>query len=106
MVWNIDLSDEVAAWYVGLNDKRRAQADRAFDRLADGGHNLRMPYSRSLGDGVFELRFQCGDVAQRVTYVFEHPNVITLTAFRKQRNNESREVGRAKRAAQRRKDGQ
>ncbi len=32
---------------------------------------LRMPHSRSLGDGLYELRFSCQNVNRRITtYVF------------------------------------
>lgn len=98
MVWNVELSDEVEEWLEAATPRQRAAFFVAADRLATAGNALRMPYSRSLGDGLFELRFTAGDVAQRVTYVFEPVRrVITLTTFRKQRNNERREVARARR---------
>lgn len=99
MRWAIEFSDEVAKWYAGLSVPGRAVADRMFDRLAGQGHLLRMPHSRSLGEGLYELRFTCESTARRITYVFE-PNrhVVTLTTFRKQRNNERAEVLRARRA--------
>jgi Phage derived protein Gp49-like (DUF891) len=53
------------------------------------------------GGGLFELRFTCERTARRVTYyIGTQPNVITLTTFRKQRQNERREVSRARRARQ------
>ena len=82
-----------------------AQADRALDRLIERGPALRMPHSRSLDDGLLELRFTCRDHAQRITYYFDHQRaVITLTAFVKQRQNERREVQRAHRAMRQRKE--
>jgi phage-related protein len=76
-------------------------ADRAFDRLADLGSALRMPHARPLGDGLFEVRFTCEGTARRVTYYIDtQRNVIMLTTFRKQRQNEQREVSRARRAMQ------
>jgi phage-related protein len=60
---------------------------------------LRMPQSRALGNGLFELRFTCEDVARRITYTFEPDRkVFTLTTFRKQRQNEQREIDRARTA--------
>ena len=59
-----------------------------------------MPISRSLGDGLFELRFTLGPTARRITYRFaKDGRMILLTTFRKQRNNERHEIERARKAA-------
>ncbi len=56
-----------------------------------------MPHSRSLGAGLFELRFDLDRVACRVTYFFTEPRrIVLLTVFRKQRQNERHEVQRAR----------
>ena len=60
---------------------------------------LGMPLSKQLGVGLRELRFTCEGVARRITYVLDpERKVITLTTFRKRRQNERREVLRARRA--------
>ncbi len=98
-MWKVELSKEVADWYISLRTRDRAFADRALDRLAAVGAELAMPHSRALGDGLRELRFTCEGVARRITYYFDiERKVITLTTFRKQRTNERREVERARRA--------
>lgn len=99
MRWQVELSDEVRGWYRSLTVEGKAATDRALIRLESQGHMLRMPHSRALGDKLFELRFTCEGVARRVTYTLD-PNrkAITLTTFRKQRNNEKREILRARRA--------
>lgn len=98
--WTVEISGEVERWYASLKDADRAYADVAFERLRDRGPDLRMPHSRPLGDGLHELRFTCERVARRVTYYFDPGRrVITLTTFRKQRQNERAEVARARRAA-------
>ncbi len=80
----------------------RAFADRALDRLAAVGPALAMPHSRMLGGGLRELRFTCEGVARRVTYYVDvERKMITLTTFRKQRDNERREVQRAHKAMSR-----
>jgi hypothetical protein len=95
-MWEIELSDEVERWYLSLQVRDRAFADRALDRLAELGPVLSMPHSRLLGGGLRELRFTCQSVARRVTYYFDPDRkVITLTTFRKQRSNERREIQRA-----------
>jgi hypothetical protein len=66
---------------------------------------LRMPHAKYLGQKLYELRFALEDVSRRITYTFdEGTKVITLTTFRKQRQNEAREVTRARRVLQRYRD--
>ena len=61
----------------------------------------RSTLSRSLGEGLFELRFTLGPTARRVTYRFSKDGrIVLLTTFRKQRNNERTELARARRAAE------
>jgi hypothetical protein len=50
------------------------------ERLGDLGALLRMPYSRSLGEGLFELRFALGRNAQRITFFFPGDERIALLA--------------------------
>ena len=97
MSWTVELSQEVAEWYSQLAPQDQALADRAIDLLVERGPLLRMPHSRSLGGELFELRFTCEKLARRITYCFDSKRqVITLTTFRKQRDNERREVARAR----------
>ena len=62
------LSDEVERWYAGLPEGELAQADQAMDRLAAEGIALSMPRNRYLSEKLWELRFRCGQVNQRITY--------------------------------------
>lgn len=99
MRWTVELSEEVRVWYVGLSPPGQAAADRILERLEAQGHMLRMPHSKPLGDGLFELRFTCEGVTRRITYVLDPDRqAVTLTTFRKQRQNERAEVLRARRA--------
>lgn len=98
------LSEEVEAWYTSLNPKDTAIADRHIGHLAEVGHHGRMPRVKYLKDDLYELRFQCQNVERRITFTFEpEQRVVTLTTFRKQRQNERREVDRARTALKRRK---
>jgi hypothetical protein len=97
--WTVEISPEVENWYATLKSKDKALADRVFDRLAQSGPALRMPHARPLGSGLCELRFTCEGTARRVTYFIDtRAKVITLTTFRKQPQNERREVARARQA--------
>lgn len=100
--WLVELEPEVEQWLEQLPATAFASTAFQVDRLADKGAALRMPYSRSLGDGLFELRFDLGRVAQRVTFFFPGDRrVVLLTVFRKRRSNERSEVARAKVAMRR-----
>ncbi|MFV1501334.1 type II toxin-antitoxin system RelE/ParE family toxin [Mycobacterium kansasii] len=101
--WHIELSEEVDEWLQALSVKAKAQAIRALDLLAACGISLRMPHSRKLDEQLWELRFRCEQVNQRITYTVEpERRVITLTTFRKQRSNERTEVRRARNVLRRR----
>lgn len=105
MRWVVHLSAEVTDWYLGLTETGQAQAQRAIGRLEEAGRMLRMPLSKPLGDGLFELRFTCEGTARRITYVLEpEKNAITLTTFRKTKQNERREILRARRAQRERRN--
>ena len=97
---DVELHDEVVDWLATLTDHEWQRVVVIVDRLADLGHQARMPLSRSLGDGLFELRFTLGPTALRITYRFtKDGRIILLTTFRKQRNNERHEIDRARTAA-------
>jgi len=99
-VAEVELHDEVTQWMDVLGDDDWERTVVIIDRLADLGSAARMPLSRSLGDGLFELRFALGPTARRITYRFtKDARIILLTTFRKQRNNERHEIARGRDAA-------
>jgi hypothetical protein len=100
-VADVELHDEVFAWLDTLTDSEWQRVVVTVDRLAELGHQARMPMSRSLGDGLFELRFALSPTSRRITYKFliKDSRIISLTTFRKQRNNERHEIDRARTAA-------
>ena len=88
-VVTVELHDEIVDWMDLLADEEWDRVVVVVDRLAALGSSARMPLSRSLGDGLFELRFTLGPTARRITYRFTRDGrVVLLTTFRKQRNNE------------------
>lgn len=96
----VELHDEVVEWLDTLTDREWERVVVIVDRLADLASRARMPLSRSLGEGLFELRFTLGPTARRITYRFtKDGRIILLTTFRKQRNNERNEIDRARKAA-------
>ena len=97
LVVELELHVEIAQW---MNTLTKDEWDRTLlviERLAAEGFMARMPYSRALGDGLFEFRFTLGSTARRITYRFtSDQRIILLTTFRKQRNNERNEINRAR----------
>lgn len=97
----VELHDEVVDWMDSLDDDEWNRTVVVIDRLAVLGSTARMPLSKSLGDGLFELRFTLGPTARRITYRFtKDSRIVLLTTFRKQRNNERTEIARARKAAE------
>ncbi len=97
----LELHDEVAEWMDSL-DECRVEADGRGDRPARRARVVgEDALSKSLGDGLFELRFTLGPTARRITYRFtKDGRIILLTTFRKQRNNERNEIARARKVAE------
>jgi phage-related protein len=101
-MWSVELEPEVEQWIDALTVSEFAVVLAHVERLADRGNVLRMPASRALGDGLFELRFDLVRTAWRITYYFAvNRRIVLLTVFRKQRQNERHEVQRAQQAMDR-----
>ncbi len=52
--------------------KMRAKLFRLLELLEEKGNTLREPYSKSLDDGIFEIRAKQGSNITRVLYFFLH----------------------------------
>ena len=102
VMWSVELEPEVEQWVDSLSASDFAIVLAHVERLAERGNALRMPASRSLGDRLFELRFDIVRVAWRITYFFgDRRRIVLVTVFRKQRQNERHEVQRARAAMER-----
>lgn len=64
---------------LSLDKKMRARVFRTIALLERNGSELREPYSRPLGDGIFELRCQSGTDRARILYFFFHGGNAILT---------------------------
>ena len=70
-----------------LDVKMKAKTLKTIELLENSGTALREPYSKSLGNGVFELRIKQGSDITRVLYFFVIGQKIILTnAFVKKTN--------------------
>jgi ribosome-binding protein aMBF1 (putative translation factor) len=89
------MEPEVEQWLESLSASQFASAASRIDYLGELGSAVRMPRSRPLGAGLFELRFDVDRTAMRITYFFPGDRrIVLLTFFRKQRQNERAEVER------------
>ena len=59
--------------------KMRAKLFRLLELLEEKGNTLLEPYSKSLDDGIFEIRAKQGSNITRVLYFFYIGNKIILT---------------------------
>jgi len=62
-----------------LDIKMKAKVLRCVDILKKNGNELREPYTKSLGNGIFELRAKQGSDISRVLYFFVIGRKIVLT---------------------------
>ena len=62
-MWAVEVEPEIERWLDSLPPKEFAAAQAHIMRLAEKGSQLRPPATRSLGDGLFELRFNLRSVA-------------------------------------------
>jgi phage-related protein len=62
-----------------LEIKMRAKVYQELDILEEYGNRLREPYSKDLGDGIFELRAKVGSNITRTLYFFYIDKTIVLT---------------------------
>lgn len=67
-----------------LDRKLKAKMYREIDLLLENGPELRMPHSRLIEDGIFELRAKQGTDISRVMYFFfVDKKAIITNGFRK-----------------------
>jgi len=94
---------EIEGWPVGL----LADYARLVELLLEFGPGLRMPRSRALGHGLFELRPRSREVIGRALYCYlDGERVVVLHAFvKKTRAAPERELRLARRRMKEVRDG-
>lgn len=94
--WCIEIEPEVRQWLELLSDAQYDKVERAADMLTAQPTTLGEPYSRHLGGKLRELRFTLAGNAVRITYwLTSDRRIVLLTVFRKTRQHETAEIGRA-----------
>ena len=74
-----DGSEPAKDFILSLETKMRAKVFRTIDMLRKNGNKLREPESKSLDDGIMELRVKVGSDISRVLYFFVVGKKIVLT---------------------------
>lgn len=79
--------------------KMRIKAIDSLDLLEEYGNQLRMPYSKALEDGIFELRIKFSSDIARIFYFFYVGNKIVVTNgfVKKTQKTPKDELAKAKR---------
>jgi len=100
MRWTIDYySEEVRLEINSLPADIRASYARLTDLLAEFGLDLRMPHSRAMGGGLFELRPRGREGIARVFYCMKvGKKIVVLHSFvKKTQETPKRELDLARR---------
>jgi len=72
----------IEEFMVSLDNKMRIKAIHELMLLREKGNKLREPFSKAMGDGIFELRVQQGGGAARIFYFFfVGPKVVLTNGF-------------------------
>ena len=75
----VDGAKPAEAFILSLDVKMQAKTFRLLTLLEQKGNKLRAPYSKPVGDGIFELRPQVGSDIARVLYFFVVGRTAILT---------------------------
>ncbi|MCH5268368.1 MAG: type II toxin-antitoxin system RelE/ParE family toxin [Lachnospiraceae bacterium] len=88
----------VEDFLLSLDVKMRAKLVGIMEILQEKGNLLREPYSKHIGDGIFEIRGKIGKDISRVLYFFYHDGKIVMTNgfIKKTQKTPKSELERAK----------
>ena len=74
-----DGTEPAKDFLLSLDTKKRAKMVKEIQLLEENGPAIREPYSKPVGDGIFELRAKGGTNITRVLYFFFIGQKIILT---------------------------
>jgi phage-related protein len=76
------ITEDVKAFISTLPPESRRKASKLISLLCEAGHLIRMPHSKPLGHGIFELRIR-GDQEVRMLYIYQDAKAVVLHCFLK-----------------------
>ncbi|MEK7584099.1 MAG: type II toxin-antitoxin system RelE/ParE family toxin [Patescibacteria group bacterium] len=77
--------DDVVRFIATLDTRTKVKVVRVIDLLEKYGHTLRMPYSKPVASGLFELR-TTGNIQARILFGYREERAVLLHAFIKKTN--------------------
>jgi putative addiction module killer protein len=76
MTWKVRYFESVESWLNGLNKPQLKSIAKELRLVEMCGNELRLPHSKSLGGGLFELRER--RFGLRVYYCFDENSIVLL----------------------------
>jgi len=94
-----DGKSPVEEFMIGLENRMRTKAIHELMLLREKGNKLKEPFSKAMGEGIFELRVQQGNDTARIFYFFfiESKIILTNGFVKKTQKTPPEELDRAKR---------
>lgn len=80
-----NFSTDIDKFIIGLDTSTSSRVNKTISFLRDFGNEVGMPYSKSLGSGLFELRIS-GNIPVRIIYCFHENYAVLLHAFIKKQD--------------------
>ena len=80
-MWNVETHEDAVPELKALPDQLRGRMFRLIERLAAEGNQLKMPHSKVIGGGLFELRVGDKDIARTLYAFASGKNIYLLHAF-------------------------
>ena len=93
MAWKVTYLESVENWLNLLDKKQFKSVARELKLLELSGNELRLPHSKSLGDGLFELRER--NYGFRIYYTFDKEAMVLLL-HAGDKSSQVRDIKRAK----------
>lgn len=94
-----DGTEPAKEFILSLDKKMRTKMLRTIEMLQNNGYELREPYSKSVGEGIMELRVKVGSDISRVMYFFVigKKAILTNGFIKKTQKTPKEEIELAKR---------
>ncbi len=90
----VEIISDVQEFILNQDLKTRQSIFNSLQLLSEYGYLIRPPYSKHLGDGIYELRVNGKDIIVRLLYFYLANNkaVVTNAFIKKTRKTPKREI--------------